>query len=809
MTLQWIGETWLPRLLAAGLQSLFLVAAIALLVRWLRPSAAVRCWLWWCASLQLLLGALWPTPLELPLLPAQWRQAAEAAAAPAAPQLSPTAQLPFLVTRELATRGEAAAAPAAAPVAIEWLSWPAAFAAVWLAGLIVLAALGARNYLRMRRHVAGARDCEHAPALSAYRALGASLGLGRLPPLRVSAQIDSPQLVGPPATVLLPQRQLAQLSDDELAMALHHELTHLRRRDLWWGWVPALARCLFFFHPLAHLIAREYAIAREQACDASVLDSRRYAAHDYGRLLLRLGVAPRPAAALAGASPTYTVLKRRLLMLQNSTSPARLGGIALAAAVALLGLVPYKVTAAAADAAATTAAATVIVAPSISVAASGASTVREDSKVTIHHGKSADGEQRITEINNGDPRVWAVKNGQYFRVYDDGRYEPVRDAATRAHLDNLQRDAAKAEVEAAKAMREADRAMREAGVASREAQAETRRAQAEAARAREEARHDREQALRDAEQARRDAEQAQRDAEQARAEGQRAREQALREGKRAREQAQREGARAREEGLREAQRAREEARREGERARAEGQRAREEALRAGERAIADGQRAREEALRAGDRAIAEGRRAREQAARDSEQARRAGEDARRAGEQARRDAEQAKRNGERARLDAAQARRDAERARRNDAQARSNDEQARRNDERARRNDEQAQRDADQAQRNAEAAGRQAALAAARLQLLASASASSQRDIAQAVREAQQAHRDIEQAHRAGRIGASDRARLLALADTARRAARAMSADAIGREAQRAVQAMGADAIGREASAAAQAATMQ
>lgn len=729
MTLQWIGETWLPRLLAAGLQSLFLVAAIVLLVRWLRPSAAVRCWLWWCASLQLLLGALWPTPLELPLLPAQWRQVAEAAAAPAAPQLSPTAQLPFLVTRELATRSEAAAAPAAAPIAIDWLSWPAALAALWLAGLIVLAALGARNYLRMRRHVAGAHDCEHAPALSAYRALGASLGLVRLPPLRVSAQIDSPQLVGPPATVLLPQRQLAQLSDDELAMALHHELTHLRRRDLWWGWVPALARCLFFFHPLAHVIAREYAIAREQACDASVLDSRRYAAHDYGRLLLRLGVAPRPAAALAGASPTYTVLKRRLLMLQNSTSPARLGGVALVAAVAMLGLVPYKVTAAAADAAATTAT-TVIVAPSISVAATGASTVREDSKVTIHHGKSADGEQRITEINNGDPRVWAIKNGQYFRVYDDGRYEPVRDAATRAHLDGLQRDAAKAEVEAAKAMREADKAMREAGVASREAQAEARRAQAEAARARAEARHDHEQALRDAEQARRDAEQAQRDAEQARAEGRRAGEEARREGARAREEAQREGARAREEalregkrareeGLREGQRAREQAQREGERARAEGQRAREEALRAGERAIADGQRAREEALRAGERAIAEGQRAREQALRDSEQARRAGEDARRAGEQARRDAQLAKHNGERARLDAEQARRNGEQARRdaqasqqlarrNAEQARRNDEQARRNDERARRNDEQAQRDADQAQRDADRAERNA-----------------------------------------------------------------------------------------------------
>jgi beta-lactamase regulating signal transducer with metallopeptidase domain len=740
MTLQWIGEVWLPRLLAAGLQSLLLVAAIVLLVRWLRPSAAVRCWLWWCASLQLLLGALWPAPLELPLLPAQWRQAAEAVAAPAAPQLSPTAQLPFLVTRELAARGEAVAAPAAAPLAADWLAWPALFAALWLAGVIVLAVVGVRSYLGVRRRVAAAHDCEHAPALRTYRNLGASLGLRRLPPLRVSAQIDSPQLVGPPATVLLPQRQLAQLSDDELAMALHHELTHLRRRDLWWGWVPALARHLFFFHPLAHVIAREYAIAREQACDAAVLDSRRYAAHDYGRLLLRLGVAPRPATALAGASPTYTVLKRRLTMLQNSTSPARLGGVALAAAVAVLGLVPYKVTAAA-EAAATM---TVTVAPV--AAAAGTAAVREESKVTIHHGKSAAGEQRITEIDNGDPRVWAIKDGQYFRVRDDGRYEPVRDAATRAHLDTLQRDAARAEVEAAQAEVQAERAMREAEAAGREAeragrQAEqdARRAQAEGERARREAQQDHAQALRDAEQARRDADQALREAAQARAQGQRDREQALRE---------------------------------GERARAEGQRAREQALRDAE-----------QARRAGDDA----RRAGEQARRDAQQASRNGE-------QARRDAEQARRNGELARRDAQASQRNAEIARRNAEQARRNDDQTRRDADQARRNGEQAQRDADQAQRNADQAqrnaerNRQAALAASRQ---ASESGPWQRDIEQAMRETQQAHRQIVQAQREGRIGAADQARLLAFADTARRAVQAIDMHAVSREAATAVQAAG------------------
>lgn len=635
MTLYWIGEVLLPRLFAAGVQSLLMVAAIWLLVRWLRPSAAVRCWLWWCAALQLLVGALWPAPLELPLLPADWQRTAEAAAAPAAAQLSPAAQMPYLVTR-----ADLAAAPAqiAAPAdALQWLSWPALFAALWLAGVIVLVAASARAYLAVRRRVAGADECEHGPALRAYRALGASLGLRRLPPLRVSAQIDSPQLVGPPATVLLPQRQLAELSDDELAMALHHELTHLRRRDLWWGWVPALARHLFFFHPLAHVIAREYAIAREQACDAAVLDSRRYAAHDYGRLLLRLGVAPRPATGVAGASPTYTVLKRRLTMLQNKTLAARapaerrlaarLGGAALIVAVAAFGLVPYKVTAAAAAASAAT--------PAPAPAPARTTSRSASSKVVVRDGKTLQNEQRITEINNGDMRIWAIKDGQYFRVRDDGRYEPVRDVATRAHLDGMQRDAAQAEVEAAEATREAERAMRDAAVAAREAERAGREAQEEGRRAR--------------------------------AEGERARIEAERAGREAQE--------------------------EGRRAQAQADRARAEAEQAGREAQEEGRRARAE----GARARREAELSRAQALRDAEQARRDAEQAQReAGrvrEQAQRDRAQALRHAEQAQRDAAQRARDARQQALDSAQRQRDIEQAQRDAQQAHRDAAQAQRD--------------------------------------------------------------------------------------------------------------------
>ncbi|ALN92272.1 M56 family metallopeptidase [Lysobacter gummosus] len=644
MSLDWIGETLLPRLVAAGLQSVLVVAAVWLLCRYLRLSAAMRCWLWWCAALQLLLGALWPTPLSLPLLPASWNDAA--LTTQPAPPLSSAAQLPYFVTR-----ADLAAAPAVGEqmAGADWLSWPLVFAALWLSGFVLVAIASARGYAAARRRVADSQPCEQAHVLRAYRALGDSLGLRRLPPLRLSAQIHSPQLIGPwPAAVLLPGARAPQLNSEELSMALHHELVHVRRRDLWWGWVPAMVQHLFFFHPLAHVIAREYSIAREAACDAAVLESQRYAAHDYGRLLLRLGVAPRPAAGVASASPTYVVLKRRLTMLQNATPSSHIAGLVLTAAVVLLGLVPYRVTAAAA----------------------GERAPKTQSQTVSIHSDSRDGETRITELKGGGkPEIWAVKGGEYYRVGDDGRYEIVRDPATRARLQQRMSDAKQAGIDAERASREAAKAMREAEQAGREAeqagrdaeragrQAErdaevasrdAQRAAADARReavgtqreARDAARRAQEEGQRAREQGRRDAEQAQRDAAQARRDAEQARRDAQREGERARSDAQREAQQARQSALRDAQQARQQARRDGEQARREAQLDRDQAL----------------------REAAQARRDAQQQARDAERIRR---DATRYvpdSAQIRRIAEQARRDAQRQTADSAQIRRDALRA---------------------------------------------------------------------------------------------------------------------------------------------------
>lgn len=488
MNLSFVVDTLLPRLAAASLQSLLLVAAVWALCRYLpRLSAAARCRLWWLAALQLLVGVLWPTPLVLPLLP----DAFGGLIAEAPPALTSSSALPMSARLPFAIAGidAAAASPADAALLEFWPSWPSLLAGVWLLGLSLVLTLNLRAFLDTRGRIARSSAEVPAPVAQAYRRLGDSLGLRRLPELRLSAEIESPQLLGPwPAVVLLPSHRVASMSAGELDMALHHELTHLRRRDLWWGWVPALAQQLFFFHPLAHLVAREYSLAREAACDAAVLDSRRYAAQDYGRLLLRLGVAPRPQAGLASASPTYLILKRRLTMLQDAAPASRLLAFSLTAAIALFGLAPYRI------AAADTPARTV-------------STID----------RAGDGETRITELGGGAaPQRWAVRGDRYYRVDDAGGYHEVTDAATRERLRQRMRDSREAAVAAEQATREAAVAVAEgarAAEAGRRAAEQGRRAAEEGQRAAEQGRLEAEKARREAERARA---QAQRDAAQAR-----------------------------------------------------------------------------------------------------------------------------------------------------------------------------------------------------------------------------------------------------------------------------------------------------
>ncbi|MCY1019383.1 M56 family metallopeptidase [Pyxidicoccus sp. MSG2] len=222
--------------------------------------------------------------------------------------------------------------------------------AAWAAGVAWQLRSHVRGWATMRRLRRSARPLAHPVLESEVRELSAVAKLWRVPRLLVSESVASPLATGLlDPVVVLPAKAVRRLPVEALRMALAHELAHLRRGDLWLGWVPALAEALLFFHPLARRAAREYALAREEACDAEALRLTGAEPADYGELLIAFGVARGAGTAAAmGASAHIHALHRRLSMLEHVDAvPARsrrLLKVALSA-LGLAALVPFQVVA--------------------------------------------------------------------------------------------------------------------------------------------------------------------------------------------------------------------------------------------------------------------------------------------------------------------------------------------------------------------------------------------------------------------------------------------------------------------------------
>jgi beta-lactamase regulating signal transducer with metallopeptidase domain len=69
--------------------------------------------------------------------------------------------------------------------------------------------------------------------------------------------------------IVLPDRGY---TDEQLKSALLHELTHLRRKDIWIKWLTVLAVSVHWFNPVVWLMRREISRACELACDEAVIE---------------------------------------------------------------------------------------------------------------------------------------------------------------------------------------------------------------------------------------------------------------------------------------------------------------------------------------------------------------------------------------------------------------------------------------------------------------------------------------------------------------------------------------------------------
>jgi beta-lactamase regulating signal transducer with metallopeptidase domain len=347
----WTAMPAMPAILGrASLEGGVLILAVWAFSRLFpRLPAAFRTWLWWLACLRLVISLVGVAPLRLPLLPA-----APAPEAPVATVIAlgampaPVAPLP-----PSWALGALPPQKSAAPWSLS-LATLEALGALWLLAAVVQLVPLRRQFLKLRGIRRRSTVLTEGPLAGLWERLCREQGVSSAR-LLLSAEVATPQAVGLfRPRVILPRAGLDRLSPGELSMVLCHELAHLRRGDLWLGWVPALASRLFFFHPLATLAVREYALAREAACDAEVLAVLGETPQAYGRLLLRLGITPRAGGlaslssvmALATAAPSRRHLKRRLEMLAQASRPRHLGWWCLLGLIALFALVPFRIVAA-------------------------------------------------------------------------------------------------------------------------------------------------------------------------------------------------------------------------------------------------------------------------------------------------------------------------------------------------------------------------------------------------------------------------------------------------------------------------------
>lgn len=312
--------------------------ALLALVAWafcrLAPKApaSARAALWWAVSLKMALAVLAPSALALPLL-------APPAPAVAAPVAAPAAAV------AVTTVAPSQRADEPSPEGLLRL--------VWIAGAAVLLLAHLRQGQRLQSVLRRSRPLGSGDTAEAARSLSAALGLRRVPELRLSDEIDTPLVARAwRPVVLLPVRFVEESTADEVAMALAHELAHVRSRDLLFAFVPALAGLLLWFHPAAWLAAREWTAEREADCDAVALLVTGGSPAAYGELLVRVAEAGRrpafAAPASLGAASAYPTLRKRVESMKNRPTPPsralRAAGLAVAS-IALLAALPWSVTA--------------------------------------------------------------------------------------------------------------------------------------------------------------------------------------------------------------------------------------------------------------------------------------------------------------------------------------------------------------------------------------------------------------------------------------------------------------------------------
>lgn len=201
---------------------------------------------------------------------------------------------------------------------------------VWLVvalGMLIRKISMYRSYIRYVR--SGAEAVSDVALLDRLAVTVQQMGIGRAIDLCVNPHVASPMLIGyfHPCIVL----PCADVQEEKFCYMAVHELTHYKRRDIFYKWLVQLTVCLHWFNPFVYLMRREMERACEFSCDEAVVAKMGYGhAADYGETLLdamaAVGTCREPFAAVT-MSANKELLRERLGAIMGCKKKTKKTGI--------------------------------------------------------------------------------------------------------------------------------------------------------------------------------------------------------------------------------------------------------------------------------------------------------------------------------------------------------------------------------------------------------------------------------------------------------------------------------------------------
>ncbi|HEY1496869.1 MAG TPA: M56 family metallopeptidase [Candidatus Solibacter sp.] len=216
------------------------------------------------------------------------------------------------------------------PVRVPW-------AALYAAGMLLVMARFLAGAWRMRQMVRHAMPANYAAGTGA--SVREELGIARAVRVLQSDEAQVPMTWGVRRSIVLLPAAARDWPTARLHAVVLHEMVHVSRHDLLAQMVAQAACCLYWFHPLAWVAARQLRKERERACDDAVLN-RGINAPDYAGHLMELArvlverqasLADAPAMAEAGDLEDRV---RALLDRGRNRTPLTRGAAAAVAAMA-------------------------------------------------------------------------------------------------------------------------------------------------------------------------------------------------------------------------------------------------------------------------------------------------------------------------------------------------------------------------------------------------------------------------------------------------------------------------------------------